>query len=240
MNGASISDISFEATTGLQITTDKIRPMNHRICLFLRVSTHKQEVERQRTELLAYSSQRGYEVVHVIASTVSGRKRSHERVDVQELLDYARRGLFTKVVVTEISRIGRNARDIQHIIDSLHEYGVSVVFKNLGGIESLENGKTSFVVNIIIAIYAEVAEEDLRLLSDRIKSGLTHARVKGKKLGRPQGTESTDELLKKYSKLIKDIRAGESLTRCQLLHDVSRTTVVKIKKLVFYQKKLVA
>jgi DNA invertase Pin-like site-specific DNA recombinase len=159
-------------------------------------------------------------------------------VDVQELLEKARQGLFNKVVVTEISRIGRNARDIQLIIDSLHEYGVSVVFKNLGGIESLENGKTSFVVNIIIAIYAEAAEEDLRLLSDRIKSGLTHARSKGKKLGRPKGVESANDLIKKYPKLIKDIEAGESLTRCQLLHDVSRTTVVKVKKIVrHYQLK---
>lgn len=206
--------------------------MKDKICLFLRVSTHRQEVERQRTELLAYCGQRGFDVVRTIASTVSGRKYSHQREDIQELLDKARKGMFSKVVVTELSRLGRRSKDLQYIIDQLHEYGVSVVFKNLGGIESLENGKTSFIVNIIIAIYAEVAEEDLRLLSERIKSGLAHARTKGKKIGRPQGEESVDDLLKKYPKLIKDIEAGQSLTRCQKLHDVSRTTVVKVKKLL--------
>jgi DNA invertase Pin-like site-specific DNA recombinase len=214
--------------------------MRERVCLLLRVSTHRQEVERQRTELMSYCDQRGFEVAHTIASVVSGRKRSYEREDIQELLEHAKNRMFSKVVVTEVSRIGRCARDIQHIIDKLHSYGVSVVFKNLGGIESLENGKTSFVVNIIIAIYAEAAEEDLRLLSQRIKSGLSHAVSKGKTLGRPKGSVPADELLKRYPKLIKDILAGESLTRCQLLHDVSRTTVVKVKKLLKIQDRIAA
>jgi DNA invertase Pin-like site-specific DNA recombinase len=214
--------------------------MRERICLFLRVSTHRQEVERQRTELMAYCDQRGFDVVHTIASIVSGRKRSHEREDVQELLYMAKKRMFTKVVVTEVSRIGRNAKDIQLIIDTLHSFGVSVVFKNLGGLESLENGKTSFVVNIIIAIYAEMAEEDLKLLSNRIKSGLVHAKSKGKQLGRPRGPVPTDEVVKRYPKLVKDILAGESLTRCQLLHNVSRTTVVKVKKLVLGRAALAA
>lgn len=206
--------------------------MKEKVCLLLRVSTHKQEVARQRTELMAYCEQRGLDIVHTIASVVSGRKRSHEREDIQELLELARQKKFSKVVVTEISRIGRCARDIQNIIDKLHSYGVSVVFKNLGGIESLEDGKTSFVVNVIIAIYAEAAEEDLRLLSDRIRSGLQHAVASGKKLGRPRGGVSTEEILKRYPKLVKDVQAGESLTRCQKLHSVSRTTVVKVKKLL--------
>jgi DNA invertase Pin-like site-specific DNA recombinase len=181
---------------------------------------------------MAYCEQRGFEVIHTIAAVVSGRKRSHEREDIQELLELAKNKMFSKVIVTEISRIGRCARDIQNIIDKLHTYGVSVVFKNLGGIESLENGKTSFVVNIIIAIYAEAAEEDLRLLSDRIKSGLAHTKAKGTKLGRPPGSMTVDELLERYPKLVKDIQAGQSLTRCQKLHGVSRTTVVKVKKAV--------
>jgi DNA invertase Pin-like site-specific DNA recombinase len=147
--------------------------------------------------------------------------------------------MFTKVVVTEISRIGRNAKDIQLTIDTLHSFGVSVLFKNLGGMESLENGTTSFVINIIIAIYAEMAEEDLRLLSNRIKSGLAHTKAKGTRLGRPQGAMTVKEVLKRYPKLIKDIESGESLTRCQLLHNVSRTTVVKVKKLVNGRAELV-
>ena len=39
-----------------------------------------------------------------------------------------------------------------------------------------------------------------------------------------------NELLKKYSKLIPDIKAGISLQKCMKIHGVSKNTVIKIKR----------
>ncbi|MBL0103589.1 MAG: recombinase family protein [Bacteroidetes bacterium] len=47
-----------------------------------------------------------------------------------ELLTAASRNEFQKVIVTEISRIGRDARDIRNAIDQLHRKKIAVVFKN--------------------------------------------------------------------------------------------------------------
>ena len=98
--------------------------------------------------------------------------------------------------------------------------------------ESLDDkGNESFVTNIIISIYSELAQEEKRILSERIKSGLVNARHKGKQIGRPEGKQEDEVLLKKYFRLAADLRKGLSLSQCQKLHDVSRNTAIKVKRL---------
>jgi DNA invertase Pin-like site-specific DNA recombinase len=193
----------------------------------------KQDYDRQISDLTAYCEQKNYTISKVIATKITGTKTFIDRQDLQELLAAANRNEFQKVIVTEISRIGRNARDIRNTIDQLHKKKIAVVFKNLGGLESIdENGNESFVTNIIIAIYSELAQEEKRILSERIRSGLAEARRKGKKIGRPEGSDDINSVKRKYSKLITDLKKGNSLTECSKLHDVSRNTVIKIKKLL--------
>lgn len=200
-------------------------------CLFIRVSTAQQDYDRQISDLTEYCQQKGYMITKVIATKITGTKTLADRQDLQELLSAANRNEFQKVIVSEISRIGRNARDIRNTIDQLHRKKIAVVFKNLGGLESIDDsGNESFVTNIIIAIYSELAQEEKRILSERIKSGLAEARRKGKRMGRPEGAEEITGLKKKYAKLIADLQRGNSLTECCKLHGVSRNTVIKIKK----------
>jgi DNA invertase Pin-like site-specific DNA recombinase len=204
----------------------------NKVCLFIRVSTQQQDYDRQVLELTQYCKSRDFIITKTIASKISGVKKYEERPDVQELFQAAKGKEFNKVVVTEISRIGRNARDIRNTINHLHDRGISIVFKNLGGLESLDDtGNESFVTNIIIAIYSELAQEEKRILSERIKSGLDSAKAKGKHIGRPDGTKlSREKLLKKYSRLIIDLKSGMSLNSAKKVHSVSKGTVIKIKK----------
>ncbi|TAH40072.1 MAG: recombinase family protein [Bacteroidetes bacterium] len=207
-------------------------PEQLKVCLFIRVSTQQQDYDRQISDLTSYCAQKGYAISKTIATKITGTKTLADRQDLQELLAAANRNEFQKVIVCEISRIGRNARDIRNTIDQLHRKKIAVVFKNLG-LESIdENGNESFVTNIIIAIYSELAQEEKRILSERIKSGLAEARRKNKRIGRPTGKENIQEINKKYGKLISDLRKGTSLTDCSKLHSVSRNTVIKIKKLM--------
>ncbi len=205
----------------------------NKACLFIRVSTQVQDYDRQISDLTLYCQQKGYLISKTIATKITGTKTFADRQDLQELLAAANRNEFQKVIVSEISRIGRNARDIRNTIDQLHRKKIAVVFKNLGGLESIdENGNESFVTNIIISIYAELAQEEKRILSDRIRSGLAEARRKGRKIGRPAGGDDINIVKRKYSILIADLKKGNSLTQCAKLHDLSRNTVIKIKKLI--------
>lgn len=208
------------------------RPTN-RVCLFIRVSTDKQDYQRQILELNEFCEQKRFEVTETIATKITGTKTFHEREDLQRLFDCAAHKRFDKVVVSEVSRIGRNAKDIRHTIDYLHSKKIAIVFRNLGGLESLDDrGNESFVTNIIIAIYSELAQEEKRMLSERIKSGLVNARHKGKRLGRPKGKQDAKTLLKKYPRLTIDLHKGFSLSQCQKLHGVSRNTVIKLKRII--------
>ncbi len=203
----------------------------NRVCLFLRVSTNRQSNDRQLEELSSYCNTKNLVITHTIATIISGRVRFQNRDEVKELLELAREKKFDTVLVTEISRLGRNAADLRFIIDTLHSYGVNVYFKNLG-IYSMENGITSFAIAILIAIYAELTQEEISLLSSRIRSGLDAARKRGKRIGRPEGSVPDKNLLKKYPQLVRDIKGGLSLRKAEKIHGVCRTTVIKIKRIV--------
>ena len=205
----------------------------NRACLFIRVSTDKQDYQRQILELNVFCRQKNLEVAETIATKITGTKTFQDREDLQLLFKSASSKKFDKVVVSEISRIGRNAKDIRNTIDYLHSKKIAIVFRNLGGLESLDDhGNESFVTNIIIAIYSELAQEEKRILSERIKSGLVNAKHKGKQIGRPEGKQEDEVLLKKYSRLAADLKKGLSLSQCQKLHDVSRNTAIKVKRLL--------
>jgi len=206
----------------------------NRVCLFVRVSTNKQDYDRQINELNVYCYQKGYTITKTIATQISGTKTEKDRPDIKELFESAKQKLFDKVLVTEVSRIGRNAKDIRNTIDTLHRLKIPIVFKNLGGLESIDdNGNESFVTNIIISIYSELAQEEKRILSERVKSGLENARKKGKIIGRAKGyIKDKDKLQKQYKNLANDLKNGFSLNRCMKLHSVSKNTVIKIKKLL--------
>lgn len=213
-----------------QNTEDQeVKPNKNRVCLFIRVSSDKQDYGRQINELNDYCASKGFVVTDNIETVISGRKK--DRPDIDKLRLHATQNIFDKVIVMELSRLGRRARDIRATLDHLHTNGISVLFKNLG-IESLdEKGNESFVTNIIIAIYAELAQEEVRLLSERIRSGLKNTVKKnGTVLGRKG--PNTIPPLEKYKDLVLSIQAGKSLNDCMSLHDVSKNTVIKIKKLL--------
>ena len=204
-----------------------------RICLFIRVSSDLQSTERQHRELNEYCQSHNFEVTKIISSAITGKKEGKQRPDLVELFDCANKKMFDKVLVTEISRLGRKARDIRSTIDYLHKRKISVIFKNLGGLESLdEHGNESFVTNIIVGIYSELAQEETRILGERTKSGLVTARKNGKILGRPTGHTDNKKILKRYSKLVTDLHSKLSLNKCMAIHNVSKNTVIKVKRIL--------
>lgn len=205
--------------------------MSTRVCLLIRVSSEKQDTKRQLIELTSFCEQKKFKIVRTISSKISGTK--NDRPDLAELFEAARRKEFKKVLVTEISRLGRKAKDIRNTIDRLHEQKISIVFKNFSGMESLdENNNETFVTNIIISIHAELAQEERKLISERTKSGLVAARKRGEILGRPKGKEKRNVFLKKHKKLISDLKKGLTLRKCAKLHGVCRNTVIKVKRTI--------
>lgn len=211
----------------LKLNSNKVR-----VCIFARVSTDRQNTERQIIELREYCQRKGWIVVEEIDTQVSGKSKL--RHDLIRLYTGIAAKAYDKILVSEISRLGRVKKVLQETINRCHENGISICFHNLGGLESLDDkGNETFVTNIIIAIYSELAAEELRILTERSISGQNKAKANGKHIGRPVGSvSSSGDLLKKHSKLASDIRKGLSLRQCMKIHDCSKNTVIRVKKLL--------
>ena len=205
-----------------------------RVCLFIRVSGEKQSYIRQVSDLTKFCEERQYDITLTIANKISGAKKYSDRPDLMQLYGAADKKLFDLVLVSEISRLGRDARTVRNTIDYLHDRNIPVVFCNLGGTSSLdENGNETFLVNTVVALLSEMAAEERRLLSSRIKSGLTEARKRHGKLGRPEGTTlDNGALLKKYPRLASDLRNGLSVRKAMKVHELAQGTVMKVKKVL--------
>jgi len=75
--------------------------------IFTRVSKNVQNYQRQIDDLTAYATKQGWTVVGVISEIISGSKSNEDRDGVAQLLDAARLGKLKKVLVSEVSHLGR-------------------------------------------------------------------------------------------------------------------------------------
>jgi DNA invertase Pin-like site-specific DNA recombinase len=82
------------------------------------------------------------------------------------------------LVVTELSRLGRNVGDLGQLVDQLHDQDISLQILNLGIDTCTAAGRLIFV------IVGAVAAMERELLIERTQSGLAAARVRGRVGGR--------------------------------------------------------
>lgn len=200
------------------------------VVILVRVSTTKQETDRQVFELRAFATTKGYEVVEVCEETVSGRAKEDDRDGLRRVEQLARDGKVRKVLVHEISRLGRKNSVTHKFVEALEEYGVSLYWHAQSIETLLPNGKRNPAAGIMLALLAELARCEVDVLRERIRSGLSEARRKGVKLGRPRGTNlSTQRLLAKHSDIVRLLRAGQSVRNTAKISGKGNSTVQRIK-----------
>ena len=200
------------------------------VALFVRVSKQAQDYERQIADLTNYAEQQGYAIVQTIAEKISGSKRNDERRGITELRELVTNGRIKKVLVTEVSRLGRRTSDVLNVIEELTERGVSVYAHNYHLETLTPQGKRNPVASLLFTLLAEFSRLEKETLIERIHSGLDNARRKGKTLGRPHGTTKTnDALLKEYAPVVRSLKQNFSLRQTAKLAGVSINTVRKVK-----------
>jgi len=200
------------------------------VVILVRVSTQKQETDRQISELRAYADAKGYDVLEMCKETVSGRADESERQGLIRAEELARFGKIKKVLVHEVSRLARKNSITHKFVETLEECGVSLYWHAQGFETLLPNGKRNPAASIMLALLAEIARNEVETLRERINSGLAEARRKGIKLGRPEGSKLDGEFfLNKHKDIIRLLKAGQSIRNAAKITSKGISTVQRVK-----------
>jgi len=200
------------------------------VAILVRVSTNRQETDRQISDLTDYATSKGYRIVEICQETISGRADENERHGLARALEMARAGSIKKVLVHEVSRLARKSSIVHKFVEALEDRGVSLYWHQQGFETLLANGKRNPSASIMLAILAETARSEIETLVERIKSGLAEARRKGKALGRPKGTNlSTAAFLERHRDIVRQLRSGQSVRNSAKITAKGVSTVQRVK-----------
>lgn len=148
---------------------------------YVRVSSKKQDLTRQIKELEDFAESKNLRVIKCIKDITSASKAFiDERDGFNDLKKYLKSNESVKnVLVHEVSRLGRKNFEVQNVIEEFYQLGVNIHFRDLN-ISTLDsNGNKSAESSIIISILGSMAENETRLLAERIKSGLLNSAKNG-------------------------------------------------------------
>ena len=201
--------------------------------IYTRVSTNVQDYQRQIEELQQFASSHDWNVLQVFSEKVSGAKKNEERQELSKMLDYINNNQVDKVLVWELSRLGRNTLEVLKSIDVLNSMGVSLFIKNYG-IETLDaEGKPNVMAQFLVTILAEVARMERSTIKERMNSGYKKYRADGGKVGRKHGYKKNSDMLREeYADVFRLLKKGLSLRNIAKLTNHSINTVVKCKSIL--------
>ena len=178
---------------------------------YLRISTGSQDLANQKLAILDYAQQKRFAVDRFVEVQASSRKgRDQRRID--ELLGALAAG--DRVVVSELSRLGRSLGQVIQLVDELVKRKVRFTAIKEG---IRFEGKQDLQTKVMIALFGLFAEVERDLISERTKEGLAAVRAQGRLLGRPKGSLGTSKL---------DGQEGE--IRMLLEKEVSKASIAKI------------
>lgn len=201
--------------------------------IFARVSTNVQEYDRQINELTTLAKSNGWSVEAVFAEKISGAKSNKERTELLNMVSYVEGNHINKVLVTELSRLGRDTLQVLEVIQMLNEKGISLYIQNYN-IETLtKDGKVNAMSQFLITILAEVARMERKTIRERVESGYKNYRANGGKVGRKIGYKKTEETIREqYTEEIKLLKKGYSLRNISKITGTSINTIRKCKSLI--------
>ncbi len=205
----------------------------YNVVIFSRVSTKIQDYQRQVNDLSAIANQRGWTVVEIFSEKVSGATANSQREALQSMLTYLAENKVDKVLVTELSRLGRDTFQVLEVINALNDAGVSLFIENYN-IETLtSDGKINAMSQFLITILAEVAKMERRSIRERMESGYENHVRNGGRVGRTPGYSKSDtRISEQYAEELRLLRKGISLRNVSKLTGTAVNTLRKCKALI--------
>ncbi len=188
-----------------------------------RISSPNQNLERQL--------KRNHPDEKIFNDVISGSVAFKHREKGKELIKAIEDDKVDFISVTAVDRLGRNLSDLINTLEYFNERGVTLRVDNLG-IESMVEGKPNPVFKLILSVLGNVSEMERDNLRERQLEGIAIAKANGKYKGRVRGSSMSDkEFLRKYAKVVKEIKSHENLPvrKIAKLSGVGTGTVQRVK-----------
>ncbi|WP_331775030.1 recombinase family protein [Sulfurospirillum sp. 1612] len=156
---------------------------------YIRVSTDTQNLNNQKHKILEYAQSHKMLVDEFVEIEISSQKDQKKRL-IDDLKNKLQEG--NTLIVTELSRLGRNMLEILNLIEFFNQKKVNLIFVNQPELSTNQNNSLS---KLLFSIYSYFAETEREIISERTKQGLAAAKAKGKMLGRPKGSRNRERVL---------------------------------------------
>lgn len=197
------------------------------IVLYTRVSTTDQNPDRQLTNSKEYD--------YVLTDYCSGSIPLYERPKGSEVKRMIDNGTLTRLVIHDVTRIGRNTLDVLSIWSDLTQRGIVIECKNPNLRNIDETGKVDKFSELMLSILSTMSQFEKSLIKERQMEGIKIRQEKGLYGGRRIGTTDTISsfLKKKRSQdILNYLNKGTySYDEISKILSVSTTTITKVKKM---------
>ena len=207
--------------------------MNKIAVIYSRVSSQgdRQDTARQVRDLELLAKQRNMKVAKIFEEHISGAKKTQERPILRECLEYCFTNDVEILLISELSRLGRNVDDVLANVRLCKEKHLNVYFQKEQLSIFNDDGKEHPFLTIFIAVLGTCAEMERDNIKFRLNSGKAQYMAKGGKVGRKEGYRKSDEeLQEQYAGVIKQLRKGYPVRMIAKSEGVGISTVMRVKK----------
>ena len=171
------------------------------------------------------------DVRKVFEEHISGAKKNEERPVLCEAIAYCKEHRISTLLVSELSRMGRNAFEVLASVKELLDCGINLYIQkeqfNLLG----DDGKPSLLAPVMLATLSTCAQLERDNITFRLQSGRKQYIAKGGKLGRKLGsTKSADQKREEYKEAITLLKKGYAIRDVAKLTGKGISTIQRVKK----------
>ena len=201
--------------------------------IYARVSSlsDRQNTERQVSDLRSYAEYQNLQISKIFEEKISGAKKNTERPILLQAIEYCKHNSVSILLVSELSRLGRNAFEVLATVKDLIDSGINLYMQKEQLTLLDSEGKPTLFAPIMIATLSTCAQLERENIKFRLNSGRAQYIKNGGKLGRTVGSIKTiEQKQEQYKEIISYLKRGYSIRTIAKLSGKGVSTVQRIKK----------
>lgn len=174
-----------------------------KIAIYIRVSKldNWKDIARQLLQLRKFAKSQDWQIIAEIEERISGKRT--KKSETKKLINLAKSNRIQKVLIHQITKLGRNITDTYNTVEELTKNKVSIFDFDQQQETLDEDYDKTLYATIVIPVLSAMAKQWLEQHSYTVKLGLKRARKKGIKIGRPK-----KDLIKKERQIVKLRKQG--------------------------------